>query len=169
MKRGFAIPIAYSTLLFATCAYAQTSKQVDAAKSKKNGHVAFWTTSGNEIVGLRTTLRVPAKPEPAGTIFLWPGLQPDRDGRNYFPIGNGVLQPVLTWGPSCAPGEKPRTYSTWWISGQYVNTQGSCLSPLIRPERRKACGIKGKAPEHLGLIPPTYILDPSPLSRLPPE
>jgi len=32
---------------------------------------------------------------------------------------------VLTWGPSCAPGNQPAAYSTWWISGQYVNTFGS--------------------------------------------
>ena len=32
---------------------------------------------------------------------------------------------MLTWGPSCAPGKAPADYSTWWISGQYVNTNGS--------------------------------------------
>ena len=66
---------------------------------------------------------VPPEPPPSGTLFLWPGLQPD--GANFQPIDNGVLQPVLTWGPSCAPGDQPRDYSTWWISGQYVNTNGS--------------------------------------------
>ena len=55
-------------------------------------------------------------------MFLWPGLQPN--GANFQPIDNGVLQPVLTWGPACAPGKQPRAYSTWWISGQYVNTNG---------------------------------------------
>jgi hypothetical protein len=65
---------------------------------------------------------VPPAPPASGTLFLWPGLQPD--GVNFEPIDNGVLQPVLTWGPSCAPGKQPRTYSTWWISGQYVNTNG---------------------------------------------
>jgi hypothetical protein len=66
---------------------------------------------------------VPLEPPATGTLFLWPGLQPD--GANFNPINNGVLQPVLTWGPSCSPGKQPRAYSTWWISGQYVNTNGS--------------------------------------------
>lgn len=57
------------------------------------------------------------------TLFLWPGLQPN--GKNYLPIDNGVLQPVLTWGSSCAPGKQPTTYSSWWVSAQYVNTYGS--------------------------------------------
>ena len=68
----------------------------------------------NQIIRLETHLTVPAQPNPKGTLFLWPGLQP----------GNGeagVLQPVLTWGPSCAPGSQPAAYSTWWVSGQYVN------------------------------------------------
>jgi hypothetical protein len=65
---------------------------------------------------------VPPTPPASGTLFLWPGLQPD--GVNFDPIDNGVLQPVLTWGSSCAPGKQPRNYSTWWISGQYVNTNG---------------------------------------------
>ena len=65
---------------------------------------------------------VPPTPPASGTLFLWPGLQPN--GANFQPIDNGVLQPVLTWGPACAPGKQPRAYSTWWISGQYVNTNG---------------------------------------------
>ncbi|MFD6158320.1 hypothetical protein ACFWF7_33545 [Nocardia sp. NPDC060256] len=28
---------------------------------------------------------------------------------------------MLTWGDACAPVQQPPTYSTWWISGQYVN------------------------------------------------
>ncbi len=87
------------------------------------GTVLISSSAKNQIVRLQTTLVVPAEPPPSGTLFLWPGLQPD--GTNYDPIDNGVLQPVLTWGPSCAPGKQPRAYSTWWISGQYVNTNGS--------------------------------------------
>ena len=87
------------------------------------GTVLVSSSSKNQIVRLKTTLVVPTEPPPSGTLFLWPGLQPD--GANYDPIDNGVLQPVLTWGPSCAPGKQPRAYSTWWISGQYVNTNGS--------------------------------------------
>jgi hypothetical protein len=80
--------------------------------------------SPNEITAVETTLRVPAEPPATGTLFEWPGLDPD-DGPTYDPIENGVLQPVLTWGPSCAPGKQPANYSTWWISAQYVNTVGN--------------------------------------------
>jgi hypothetical protein len=68
-------------------------------------------------------LTVPTKPKAnTGTLFLWPGLQPG--GANYDPIDNGVLQPVLTWGPTCAPNAPKNSYSSWWISAQYVNTYG---------------------------------------------
>jgi hypothetical protein len=87
------------------------------------GTVLISSSSKNQIVRLQTSIVVPAQPPPSGTLFLWPGLQPN--GANFLPIDNGVLQPVLTWGPSCSPGKQPRAYSTWWISGQYVNTNGS--------------------------------------------
>ena len=87
------------------------------------GTVLVSANSKNQIVRLQTTLVVPPQPPASGTLFLWPGLQPN--GANFEPIDNGVLQPVLTWGPSCAPGKQPRAYSGWWISGQYVNTFGS--------------------------------------------
>jgi hypothetical protein len=49
-------------------------------------------------------------------------LQPG--GQNYQPIDNGVLEPVLTWGPSC--GNSPAVGAAdWWIAGQYVNTYGN--------------------------------------------
>jgi len=86
------------------------------------GLVRLAANSQNQIVRLQTTLTVPAKPAATGTLFLWPGLQPG--GANLLPIDNGVLQPVLTWGRSCAPGTQPKAYSTWWISAQYVNTYG---------------------------------------------
>ncbi len=85
------------------------------------GDVQFNVSTMTQIVSLYTTLAVPAKPAPSGTLFLWPGLQPLPGGMNYNPIGNGVLQPVLTWGSTCAP-TAPNDYSSWWISGQYVNT-----------------------------------------------
>jgi len=87
------------------------------------GTVLLSVKASNQIIRLQTTMTVPAEPPASGTLFLWPGLQPN--GANFNPINNGVLQPVLTWGPSCAPGKQPRAYSTWWISGQYVNTNGS--------------------------------------------
>lgn len=86
------------------------------------GLVRLAANAQNQIVRLQTTLTVPSKPAATGTLFLWPGLQPG--GANLLPIDNGVLQPVLTWGRSCAPGTQPKAYSTWWISAQYVNTYG---------------------------------------------
>ncbi len=86
------------------------------------GLVRLAANPQNQIVRLQTTLTVPPKPAASGTLFLWPGLQPG--GANLLPIDNGVLQPVLTWGRSCAPGTQPKAYSTWWISAQYVNTFG---------------------------------------------
>jgi len=87
------------------------------------GTVLISANSRNQIVRLQTAMVVPPQPPKTGTLFLWPGLQPN--GANFDPINNGVLQPVLTWGPSCSPGKQPASYSTWWISGQYVNTNGS--------------------------------------------
>lgn len=87
------------------------------------GTVLISANSTNQIIRLQTDLVVPPEPPASGTLFLWPGLQPG--GANFDPINNGVLQPVLTWGSSCAPGKQPRGYSTWWISGQYVNSFGS--------------------------------------------
>lgn len=83
----------------------------------------------NQIVGLKTTLTVPPLPPvPANqnaSLFLWPGLGSEPDSANFLPIDNGVLQPVLSWGPSCAPTSQPAPFTSWWISGQYVNTFGS--------------------------------------------
>ncbi|MCH8620444.1 hypothetical protein [Undibacterium sp. TS12] len=86
------------------------------------GFVELDVSQGNRVVYLYTSMVVPPHPPATGTLFLWPGLQPG--GANYLPIDNGVLQPVLTWGNSCAPGNQPAAYSTWWISAQYVNTIG---------------------------------------------
>jgi hypothetical protein len=75
---------------------------------------------GNGWISLKASMRVPFVTSPQGTVFIWPGLQPD--GLSYFPIGNGVLQPVLTYGSSCAPNPTKLVTHGWWISGQYVNT-----------------------------------------------
>jgi len=79
----------------------------------------------NEILALETTLRVPRRPSPLGTFFVWPGLQPLSGGRAYEPVGNGVLQTVLTWGATCAPGAPSDPYARWWISAEYVNVDGA--------------------------------------------
>lgn len=110
-----------STGCYATPAQ-QVGTQAPGGTVSGNGTVLIWAKSPHQIVRLQTKLVVPPTPPASGTLFLWPGLQPD--GVNFDPINNGVLQPVLTWGPSCAPGKPPRSYSTWWISGQYVNTNG---------------------------------------------
>jgi len=78
--------------------------------------------SANPIVEFDTTMIVPEAPAASGTLFLWPGLQPLRGGANFAALDNGVLQPVLTWGPTCAPNSPTQSYKSWWISGQYVNT-----------------------------------------------
>jgi hypothetical protein len=78
------------------------------AQGRGNGNTQFTLSAGNQI------------------LRLWPGLEPIQGSPNYSPIGTGVLQPVLTWGGSCAPGSPPtRTGTNWWISAQYVNTLGS--------------------------------------------
>jgi hypothetical protein len=102
--------------------FGQQTKQTN--ETPQNGIVSFATAPPNQIVSLHTKLIVPPLPAAAGTLFLWPGLQPTPDGAHYMPIDNGVLQSVLSWGPSCAPGKQPDPYSTWWISSQYVNTVG---------------------------------------------
>ena len=95
-------------------------------KVKSNGFVELDTAASNAITSLKTTLLVPPPPPQQGTVFLWPGIQPLPGGNNYEPIDNGVLQPVLTWGPTCAPHFPSATpYASWWISAQYVNTFGS--------------------------------------------
>jgi hypothetical protein len=91
--------------------------------------VKWIVASSTELVGLRTTMIVPAKPAAtSGTLYVWPGVQPYSNSRNYQPIGNGILQPVLSVGPTCAPGA-PNDYASWWISGQYVNVSSSAAGP----------------------------------------
>ncbi|HXW56754.1 MAG TPA: choice-of-anchor D domain-containing protein [Candidatus Cybelea sp.] len=94
--------------------------------------------SDNRYVGLETTLVTPPLPPvptaSAAALFLWPGLDPASESANFNPINNGVIQPVLSWGPSCAPTTQPTPFSSWWISAQYVNVFGNdpgytgCLS-----------------------------------------
>jgi len=85
------------------------------------GSVDFKVKAGNRIVRLQTTLEVPARPNGNSTLFMWPGLEPLQGvSMNFDPIGRGVLQPVLTWGSSCAPGGRLGA-NNYWISGMYVN------------------------------------------------
>jgi hypothetical protein len=89
-----------------------------------------WYTDPDEapFTYFKSSMQVPAVPSLEWqTLFLWPGMQPSV-GKNFLPIDNGVLQPVLTWGESCAPNPSHETIDrtkSWWISAQYVNTFGS--------------------------------------------
>ncbi len=91
--------------------------------SNTDGDVELTVSSKTHITSFTTTLTVPAKPtSQSGTLFLWPGLEPITESIS----GDvGVLQPVLTWGGTCAPGA-PNNYDSWWISGQFVTATGSC-------------------------------------------
>ena len=91
------------------------------------GAVKYQLPLDNQIVDLKTTLVVPKKPTAQGTLFIWPGLQ-WLGGSDPASLGNGILQPVLTWGSSCAPS-MPQDYSSWWISGMYVNVSTGAAGP----------------------------------------
>jgi hypothetical protein len=83
---------------------------------------------GNQILSLKTTMLVPKKPTAMQTLFIWPGLQCN-GGKDPARIGNGILQPVLTWGGSCAPKRPSSVYADWWMSGMYVNVSTSAAGP----------------------------------------
>jgi uncharacterized protein (TIGR03437 family) len=95
----------------------------------KGYQASFYDAPPNQIVRLQTSLTVPPFPPipsaSGAVLFLWPGLDPGTNSVNLLPINDGVLQPVLTWGDSCAPTSQPTAFSSWWISAQYVNTIGN--------------------------------------------
>jgi hypothetical protein len=113
------------------CAGGTTYADSTSTKATLNsyGWVRLPVGASNKIVAFDTTMVVPETPPPSGTLFLWPGLQPVSGGANYATLDNGVLQPVLTWGPTCAPHSPAQSYKSWWISGQYVNTYIPSSSP----------------------------------------
>ena len=116
--------VAGAALLAAGC---QPASERILTRRSGYGWVQLSASAGNSIVALQTTLKVPATPPPSGGgVSLWPGLQPlpPPSGVNFEPIGAGVLQPVLNWGDTCAPGHQPSPFSTWWVSATYVNTTG---------------------------------------------
>jgi hypothetical protein len=93
------------------------------------GNTNLQTSGDVEYLSVRSTLIVPSKPTPTrGTLFLWPGLQPLSSNST---VGYGVLQPVLTWGSSCAPGTLS-TSDGWWISSQYVGTPPNSRAVLCK-------------------------------------
>jgi hypothetical protein len=88
------------------------------------GLIEYDIHGSNVFTGLRTTLVVPAKPEPTGQVYVWPGIQPTPNGSNFQPIGNGALMGVLTWGAVCTM-ESAASYSNWWIAPMYSNISTS--------------------------------------------
>jgi hypothetical protein len=114
------------------CAGGTTYAASSSARTTTSGYgwvLLTAPTNNNQVVEFRTVMSVPDTPAAKGTLFLWPGLQPLRGGANYDALNNGVLQPVLTWGPTCAPNAPAQSYKSWWISGQYVNTNITSSSP----------------------------------------
>jgi uncharacterized protein (TIGR03437 family) len=110
-------------------AYGTTPSEYDGP-NKPVYQASLYVGPPNSVTRLQTTLTVPPLPPVPSTrgavLFLWPGLDPATNSTNFLPINNGVLQPVLTYGYSCAPAAQPTPeFSSWWISGQYVNTYGN--------------------------------------------
>ena len=88
------------------------------------GLIEYDIKASNVFTGLRTTLIVPAVPEPTGQVYVWPGIQPTPTGSMFQPIGNGALMSVLSWGALCSP-DAPATYSSWWVAPMYSNLSSS--------------------------------------------
>ncbi|MBN1653571.1 MAG: hypothetical protein JXA30_07320 [Deltaproteobacteria bacterium] len=81
------------------------------------------------ILNFKTTMLVPKTPSSRQTLFIWPGLQCKEGASDPAGIGNGVLQPVLTWGSSCAPQRPRDTFGGWWMAGMYVNVTTGAAGP----------------------------------------
>ena len=92
--------------------------------------VKYLAASGIEILSLKTTMQVPKTPSQRQTLFIWPALQ-NKSAPDPGRIQNGILQPVLTWGPSCNPKlpSSSEYYSKWWIAGMYVNVSSAAAGP----------------------------------------
>jgi hypothetical protein len=109
---------------------ALSASDAQGVKASTEYAAVKWVVAGTtQLVGLWTTMIVPAKPAAmSGTLYVWPGVQPYSNSQNLNPIGDGILQPVLSVGPTCAPGA-PNDYASWWISGQYVNVSSGAAGP----------------------------------------
>jgi hypothetical protein len=119
-----------ATNFVSVCAGGKVGMDSETAKATLRGldirreysGVKMLIRSPNAVLSFKTTLQVPKPPTQRQTLFVWPGLQ-SRDGAaDPGRVGNGVLQPVLTWGGSCAPKAPPDPYAGWWIAGMYVKT-----------------------------------------------
>mgnify|MGYP003444700355 FL=1 len=96
--------------------------------SREYGAVKYLSDRSNPILSLKTTLLVPKPPSSKQTLFIWPGLQ-CRGASDPGRVGNGILQPVLTWGPSCAPKAPRDGYAGWWMAAMYVNVSSNAAGP----------------------------------------
>lgn len=130
---GYALDCVPNTNGFCLLQLSNTPTQVTVQSTFPQSSIKFnikATTPPNYIVGFSVDLVTPdtfTKNLPAGpfTVALWPGLQPIEGRECFNPINLGVLQPVLTYGNTCAPF-KPKDRNRWWISGQYVNNRLNC-------------------------------------------
>ena len=105
------------------CGWKSGNAEHERQREQQDGDVELTASTQTHITSFTTTLTVPAKPtSQSGTLFLWPGLEPLTQSLS---SDVGVLQPVLTWGGTCAPGA-PNNYDSWWISGQFVTAAGTC-------------------------------------------
>jgi hypothetical protein len=105
----------------------------------ESGFIEIDASGDNQVLSVTTTMTVPSNPQPQqGTLFIWPGLQP-ADMND--PRGYGVLQPVLTWGSSCAPGSL-MSNDTWWISAQYVGSPAGAIYSNIKCEGGEVIKVK---------------------------
>jgi hypothetical protein len=100
------------------------------ADGRNFAFLQYLVQAPNKISRFQTILTAPKVPAQKSTLFIWPGLQ-HSSGNDPGRIGNGVLQPVLTWGPSCNPkaSGKGSNYMGWWISAMYVNISSGAAGP----------------------------------------
>ena len=99
----------------------------DQTSSRNLALTIYTVKPPNRIVNFKTTMLVPKYPAQRSTLFIWPGLQ-HSGGADPGRIGNGVLQPVLTWGPSCSR-QASSNYMNWGIAGMYVNISSGAAGP----------------------------------------
>jgi len=107
---------------------SDSMKALGLTVAREYGAVKYLSDRNNPILSLQTILHVPKTPTARQTLFIWPGLQ-SRGASDPGRIGNGVLQPVLTWGPSCAPNAPRDAYAGWWMAAMYVNVSANEAGP----------------------------------------
>lgn len=106
---------------------SKSSTTRDMTSSRNLALTIYTVAPPNRIVNFKTTMVVPKTPTQRSTLFIWPGLQ-HSGGADPGRIRNGVLQPVLTWGPSCSRTAS-NNYMNWSIAGMYVNISSGAAGP----------------------------------------